>query len=332
MAFYSFIFTANYKRYFSRIRKVAKEEKRSVVGLVLDTGWCVFRYGLALSDYLNYKIYNRSTAERKEYAGVRVENTFYEAVSPSAHKHVFSFKPAFMEQFGAYTKRSYLVPAEDNYDEFLEFLRTHDTFMSKPYDGLAGQDVKKVHAKDIADPRAYFEDCIKNRYFLDELVIQHPDMNVLCPTSVNTMRVMTFHDHGKSEIIWMGLRVGNGVHPVDNFHADGTIVGIDQQTGRLVGNAVNTEQSFTHHPVTGVQFDGFQIPCFEEAKALALQAALENDKILVVGWDVAISENGPLIIEGNRRPGFVLPQMVDNRGAKGIMRSVLSRVRPDIKI
>lgn len=332
MAFYSYIFTANYKRFFTKLKAVAEQENRSFLGLVLDTGWCVFRHGLALSDYLNYRIYNRSSQERKEYAGIRVENTFYETVSPSAHRYRFSHKPTFMQEFSAYTKRSFLVPAEDNYSQFLEFLNTHETFMSKPYDGLAGQDVKKVHTKDIPDPRAYFEDCIKNRYFLDELVIQHPDMNVLCPSSVNTMRVMTFNDHGKPEILWMGLRVGNGVNAVDNFHADGMIVSINQETGCLVGNGVNTEHSFTHHPATGIQFDGFRIPCFEEAKALALKAALESDKILVVGWDVAISENGPVIIEGNRRPGFVLPQMADGRGCKDLMRKVLCRVRPDMKI
>lgn len=332
MAFYSYMFSANYKRFFTKLKAVAKTEKRSFLGLVLDTGWCVFRHGLALSDYLNYRIYNRSSQERKEYAGIRTENTFYEAVSPSAYRHRFSFKPTFMEEFSAYTKRNFFVPKEDNYQQFLDFLNTHEVFMSKPYDGLAGQEVEKVYRKDIADPRAYFESCIQNRYFLDELVIQHPDMNVLCASSVNTMRVMTFNDNGKPEILWIGLRVGNGVNAVDNFHADGMVVTVDQQTGRLVGNGVNTERTFTHHPASGVQFDGFQIPCFEEAKALALKAALESDKILVVGWDVAISENGPLIIEGNRRPGFVLPQMADGRGCKDLMRKVLCRARPDIKI
>ena len=156
-------------------------------------------------------------------------------------------------------------------------------------------------------------------------MIQHPGMNVLCPASVNTLRIMTFNDHGKSRILWMGLRIGNGVHAVDNFHARGMVVGIDPETGRLIGNAVNTDnEEFSHHPTTGVQIDGFQIPCFEEAKELVLKAALESDKILVVGWDVAISENGPLIIEGNRRPGFVLPQVAEGRGRLDIMEDVLS--------
>ncbi len=323
MAFYSYIFSANYKRFFSNLKKVAKEEHRFFPALVLDAGWCVFRYGLALSDYLNYKIYQRSPAERACYAGVRAQNTFYETVSPAAYKKRFTVKPTFLKEFAAYTKRDFIVPDATNFEAVQAFIQSHEAFMSKPYDGLGGQDVKKVYAKDIPDVRAYHDFCVQNRIFLEELVIQHPDMNVLCPASINTIRVMTFHDHGKSRILWMGLRVGNGIHSVDNFHAEGMGVSIDMETGKLVGNAVNKDnRRFTHHPTTGVAFDGFQIPCFDQVKEMTLKAALEDDHILVVGWDVALSEKGPLIIEGNRRPGFDLVQVLDDRGRMDIMADV----------
>lgn len=325
MAFYSYMFTANYKRFFTKLKAVAKRDNRNFLGLVLDTGWSIVHYGLALTDYLTYEIYRRSKDERKEYVGVRMQNTFYEQVSPSAYKALFSEKPVFLREFAEYTNRSFLVPQADNYEAFQAFLNTQDVIMAKPYDGVGGHGVEKVYTKDIEDPKAYFDHCIKNRIYLEELVHQHPQMNVLCPASVNTMRIMTYYDHGNPRILWMGLRIGDGIHPVDNFHAHGMVVGIDQATGKLTGSAINTDNEvFTHHPTTGVQIDGFQIPCFEEAKALVLKAARKSDKILVVGWDVAISENGPVLIEGNRRPGFVLPQMVDSCGRMDIVRDVFS--------
>lgn len=328
MAFYSYMFTANYKRFFKNIWAVARKEKRFAPFLVLDTGWCVFRYGLCLSDYLNFKIYNRTKEARREYVGARTENSFYETVSPSAYKNRFSVKTNFMRDFQAYTKRDYLVPEQADFAQFEAFLDKHSTFISKPYDGLGGKGVAKVSAADITDRQAYFQNCVENKILLEELVIQHPEMNVLCPKSVNTMRIMTFNDHGKPEILWMGLRVGNGVNDVDNFHAQGMGVAIDMDTGRLVGDAIDKDNRvFTHHPTTGVRFDGFQIPCFQEAKEMVLKAALESDKILVVGWDVAISEKGPVIIEGNRRPGFDLPQVLDDRGRMDMIRDVLERVK-----
>lgn len=327
MAFYSYMFSANYRRFFKNLSAVAKREKRFFPKLVLDTGWCVFRYGMALSDYLNYEIYKRSGKERREYVSTRTENRFYETVSPSAFKKRFTVKQNFLREFKDYTRRDCIVPGEDSFEAFCAFLDSNDQFMSKPYDGLGGQDVLKVTSADITDRQAYYASCVENRIFLEQLVHQHPDLNVLCPASVNTMRIMTFNDHGKTEILWMGLRVGNGVNAVDNFHAKGMAVAIDMQTGKLVGNAVDKDcNHFTHHPTTGVAFDGFQIPDFQEAKDLVLKGAKESDKILVIGWDVAQSDNGPVVIEANRRPGFDVVQVLDDRGRMDIIRSVLSRV------
>lgn len=311
MAFYSYVFSANYSRYFDNLKKVAKKENKNFIKLVLDTAYCVFRYGFCLSDYLNYKLYNKSKEERKKYVSTKTENKFYETVSPSAYKKRYTIKPNFLEDFKKYTKRDFIVPKEGNYKDFEKFLDSHEVFMSKPYDGLGGADVKKEYVKDIQDRKEYFDKAIKNRIFLEELVVQHPEMNKLCDKSVNTMRIMTFNNNGNPEIIWMGLRVGNGINAIDNFHAKGMAINIDIETGKLFGNAIDKDlNEYEYHPKTKVKFDGFQIPCFEEAKKMALEASLESDKILVVGWDVAISDKGPVIIEGNRRPGFDIVQVL----------------------
>ncbi len=327
MAFYSYIFSANYKKFFETLKQISKKENKNYIGLVLDAGYSVFRYGLGLSDYTNFKFYNRNRKERKEYVGTRLENKFYETVSPSAYKKRYTIKYDFLEDFKEFTKRDFIVPNEENYEQYLRFLEKHDVFMSKPYDGLAGKDVKKEYTKEINDKKEFFQNCIANRIFLEELVIQHQDLNKLCAKSVNTMRIMTFNDNGKPRIIWMGLRVGNGVNSIDNFHAKGMGVNIDINTGKLVGNAIDKDlNEYVEHPTSHIKFDGFQIPCFEEAKQMVLKASLKSDKILVVGWDVAISENGPVIIEGNRRPGFDLVQVLSNRGRKDIIRDVLKDV------
>ena len=327
MAFYSYIFSANYKRYLNNLKRISKKEGISYIKMIFDTGYCVFRYGFCLSDYLNYKLYNKNKKERKKYVSTTTENKFYETVSPSAYKKRYTVKPNFLADFKEYTKRDFIVPKEGNYEEFLKFLDNHEVFMSKPYDGLGGADVKKEYVKDIKDKKEYFENAIQNRIFLEELVKQHPELNKLCSKSVNTMRIMTFNDNGNPRIIWMGLRVGNGINSIDNFHAQGMVVNVDMETGKLVGNAFDKNlDEYTEHPLTHVKFDGFQIPYFEEAKQMVLKASLESDKILVVGWDVAISENGPVIIEGNRRPGLDIVQVLSG-GQIDMINDVLDCVK-----
>lgn len=60
---------------------------------------------------------------------------------------------------------------------------------------------------------------------------------------------------------------------------------------------------------------------------MVLEAALINDKVNIVGWDVAISKNGPLIIEGNRGPGFDLVQVLLKKGTKYMLDDLLESVK-----
>lgn len=100
------------------------------------------------------------------------------------------------------------------------------------------------------------------------------------------------------------------------------------KNGKLFGNAISKDlEEVECHPATNVKFDGFKIPYWNEIKELVLKAAMVNPDVKVVGWDVAISNKGPLLIEANRRPGFDLVQVLEDKGC----RYMLEEVKKDSK-
>ena len=314
------------KGYLKRINETAYQNNKSTIWMILDIGiWYVF-YGATLTDYLNYEFYNKKFKERKKYAVVRTQNKFYEKVSPSKHKEFFTVKPNFLNNFNKYVKRDFYVP-EYGIDKLNEFLKKHKEFIIKPIDGLGGALVKKMKSNSVNNLKDFMEKLEKENLFLEELIVQHKKMSMLCESSVNTMRIMTFVHNGKSEILYAALRVGNGTCEVDNFHKGGMGIPIDTKVGKLKGNAIDKDlKEFKKHPITKMYFDKFQIPFWDETKRMVLEAALVNQNIKVVGWDVAITKTGPVLVEGNRRPGFDLVQVLSRKGRKDIMHHVNNRI------
>ena len=79
--------------------------------------------------------------------------------------------------------------------------------------------------------------------------------------------------------------------------------------------------TYTEHPITHTPIIGFQIPYFEESKAMCLKAAQKVPQMRFVAWDVAITEKGPVFIEGNSFPSHAVPQFAAHYpDGIGIMR------------
>lgn len=314
------------KGYLKRINEAAIKNNKSSVLMFFDIMiWYVF-YGATLTDYLNYEFYNRTFKERRKYAVVRTQGKFYEKVSPAKYKEFFTIKPNFLSNFKEYVGRSFFVP-EDGIDKLIEFLKKNKEFMIKPIDGLGGHDVRKMNRNEIKNTNEFLTYLKDNRMFLEELIVQHKKMNNLCPSSVNTIRIMTFVNNGKSEILYAALRVGNGVNDVDNFHKGGMGVSINTKEGKLKGVAIDKDlNEFKIHPTTRTYFNNYELPFWKETKKMVLDAALVNQNIKVVGWDVAITKNGPVLVEGNRRPGFDLVQVLSKKGRKDIIYHVMNNL------
>ena len=281
--------------------------------------------GSGYSDFLNYELYSKSRKEIKEYASIKTQDKFYAIVSPYEHRTFFSIKSNFLNNFSKYIERESFY--KGTFDEFKKFIKDNEKMMYKPVNGLGGGGVKSVYAKDIEDLEEFYKEINENDILLEGYVKQHHEIAAFASESVNTVRVVTFAYNGKSRIIAAVMRFGNGEADVDNFHKGGMGVLVDVEKGELVGEAINKNvDHFEFHPKSGLKFDGFKIPNWDIVKKTCLEAALVSDKIHCVGWDVAVTEKGCTFIEGNRRPGWDLIQVLNRRGRRDLMNECLQEI------
>jgi len=313
----------SFKKFYLNLNKISKENNISKFKLIYKFLYSFSKIKCGYSDFLNYKLYSRSKSEILNYVTINDQDKFYEIVSPSKYKKDFSIKPRFLKKFKNYIYRDYFT-VEMGFSNLKKFLKLKKEVIIKPIDGLGGHGVKKIKVKDIENLKNFYEKLKKERLFLEEVIVQHKDIAKLSESSVNSLRIVTYSNFGKTEIVFAAIRIGNGKSSVDNFHQGGMGVLIDIEKGILKGNAFDKElNEYVKHPITNIKFDKYKIPNWELVKETVLSASLISKNIHVVGWDVAVMQDKVTFIEGNRRPGWDLQQVLENRGRKDIMNRIL---------
>jgi hypothetical protein len=210
-------------------------------------------------------------------------------------------------------------------------------FVKRTYGTYGGNKVFKLlysqlqsNAPEVTE---LFNEVVKSGYIFQETVKQHPEMNRLNSSCLNTLRLDTFiNADGKIENICANLRTSVTGSHVDNITSGGCAIVVDIATGRLEsdghmslkGGGMNLPHE---HPLSHVVFHDFTIPFFKEAKELVRNAAECIPALRLVGWDVAISETGPVLIEGNSDYDLAGTDM-SAHGAKShpVFRKVLKEV------
>ena len=186
---------------------------------------------------------------------------------------------------------------------------SNSVFIKKTYDSHGGSNTYRLDGNKKPWDQKYlanlYEEVIRTSYLFQDTIQQHPDMDILNPSCINTIRLDTFTDpNGRPEVMSGYLRMSISNLHVDNLSSGGCCVGVDLLTGKLKKYGYTSYSKargkiLTAHPVTKIPFEGFQIPLFEQTRELLLKVASLVPSLRLVGWDIAISKNGPVLVEGN---------------------------------
>lgn len=151
-------------------------------------------------------------------------------------------------------------------------------------------------------------------------VSNHHELLPLNNGALSTIRILTCLDElDKPRIIAAAVRMAIGPNrTVDNLHCGGIAAAVDLATGTLgLASDLGADGSLgwlVHHPDSGARIAGKHLPMWDETCALALRAHRCFTDRVVVGWDIAITDDGPILIEGNGGPDLDIMQRFAGRG------------------
>ena len=139
-------------------------------------------------------------------------------------------------------------------------------------------------------------------FVIQALVDQHDKMARLNPTSLNTIRIISFFFREDVYILSSLLRIGGEGARVDNYASNGYACNINPN-GSLSERAVNYLGWTTHHP-RGYDFKDIVIPNYDKVIQIVNEEASKLPQLGIIGWDFGVDKNGdPIFIELNISPG-----------------------------
>ena len=157
-------------------------------------------------------------------------------------------------------------------------------------------------------------------WVVQESLRSHPDIRELCGPKISGVRIHTFLTPSGPRITRAIWKVNVGVRDSDNFEhgrSGNLLARVDADSGRVtrVVAGVGAGQSVDPpHPVTGATLVGFTLPGWPEIKALVCKAATAFPGFLCPGWDIALTDEGPRILEVNAFGDIDLSQHAHRRG------------------
>jgi hypothetical protein len=161
------------------------------------------------------------------------------------------------------------------------------------------------------------EDYAEGLLFQDA-VVQHPVMTDMAGQAVGTIRVVTVLQDDTPEALYTLWKVPSPKAMSDNYWQSGSMIAeIDKASGTLqqCRRGAGPEQELVEiHPVSKKPFVGMQIPHWDAVLNVTTKAHHLMPEFGVFGWDIAVTADGPVIIECNANPHHMLFQLTTGRG------------------
>lgn len=298
----------NHDRMNKHIEIIQKNSGKSKFYILCSIGWNFLTQGTGYTDYFRGDFINLTKQEKKTFATAKRFYRLIEYMNDEQYSIVLGDKLLFNEIFKEYLKRDFINLRKSSVEDLKAFLADKTTVFAKETNGECGHGISKIKVSEINDVEALYNKCVENNQLLvEDAIIQHDDLNQINPHVVNSFRIVTVYKDGKAKVISNALRINQDETDVIGCTHDLYFsLGAD---GKIDSNVIDDYANvYDTHPMTGKKFADVCISGVKEAFEMCEEAHRRIPQVRYIGWDVAFSVNGPVMVEGNEYPGYGILQ------------------------
>ncbi len=154
-------------------------------------------------------------------------------------------------------------------------------------------------------------------FIFQTALTQHKVLADVAGMAIGTMRVVTVRETDTPRVLYTVWKIPSPDAMSDNFWQSGSMIAQVDEHGQVgackIGTGLEARMIDTH-PVSGARFDSVKVPDWDAVQQVASEAHALFPEFGIIGWDIAITPDGPVIIEANDNPYHALWQLPEGRG------------------
>lgn len=307
---------------------------------------------LSFNDYIRLRLFDErlyANVDKRAFVGARMNREI--AISVNYRHDWFGMlaskiaSAAYLRTYGLPTIPMVAVYGENlglptdkllrRPNELLDLLRQESIYplFAKPvesYQSLGSASLQAYHPArntirfvdgrevGLEDFVSYIRRHYAHGYVLQPLMTPQAAVRRICGDRLATIRVLTILTEDGPKIARVSWKIPAGANAADNFWRKGNLLAqVDRKSGEvgraLCGSGLELVE-VSRHPDSQIELAGFALPNWPSICEVALAGARLMRHVPLIGWDMASTDAGALIVEMNETPDFLLHQLADRRG------------------
>jgi len=295
------------------------DEETDALAMDMEFTRWILRFGY--NEYVKYHFHDKSIPERTEFLSAHERKMLLPMLNTDESIAILDDKLLTYERLkDHYGREMVSIGSEKDYFRFKKFFENNEAAVIKPRFDLQGKGVKLVRRPEKSDMFRTFLKLVDDyrRFLMEGYIDAAEELRALNPDSVNTVRVIAYHDGEKTSVRSASIRIGRTGSFVDNAGAGGITAAIDRETGMIDSDGCDENgYRYKSHPDTGIVFNGYQLPAWDKALETIHAVSGRIEGASYVGWDLACtSDHEWAVVEANGKTGFFGAQAPHDRGRR----------------